>query len=426
MLSIDKDSLTTDLIELVGLENVIIDEIALKEYGLDRYQTEHTPLLVIKPSDPLQFKRINFIMRRYKINSINPRGYGFGINSGAYSEGLTIDLTLLNKKLEVNPQDSIVTAQAGFNYSELQNKLMEYGFRLPIEPILKGTLGGFIASGGIGYGSFRYGSILNILRSTTLLLSNGQIIQTGMQYVPPYSSGYNLNGLICGSEGYFGIITEAILEIVPVPQESLNLLFSLGLSVEISQVLTKLTQFSTVFNICVYKSILNSNTENTLISLRLEGFSETLNADKTSIEKIEDITFLDTDTANKVWENRILDSSQIPDSSAIIETIIPLTFLSQFFTFWEPFDSPPVFGILMNAGTILVYVFLLKELSESRKNEILAEFVNKAQEFQAYPPTIGNSLKAFVENCYPNLDIVKELKPVFDKDAILKSQELAF
>jgi len=426
LLSIDKDSFITDLIDLLGPENVVFDEIALQKYTIDRYQRIYTPFMVIKLTDPIQLKRLNFILRRYKIGSINPRGFGYSINLGAYSEDLIIDLTLVNNKMDINIQSSIVTAQAGMDFNELQNKLMEQGFQIPIEPILKGTLGGFIASGGIGYGSFRYGSILNILRNTAVFLSNGQIIQTGMQSVPPFSSGYNLNGLICGSEGYFGIIIEAILEIFPVPEDSLNLLVSPRQGVEISELTTTLSHFSSISNICIYKSILDNNTADVQILLRLEGFSKTINADKVRIGEMEEINLLDNDRANILWENRILDFPQIPDSSAIVEAIIPITYLTQFFTFWETFDSPAFFGILTNVGTILLYVFLPNDLSESRRTEILAEFIEKAKEFQAYPPTIGNSLREFVEKCYPNLDILKELKPVFDKEAILKSQELSF
>ncbi len=429
-MSTDKNSLVTDLIELVGQENVITDEVALKQYGLDRDNREHTPFLVVRPSDPLHFKRLNFILRRYKIDSITPRGSGRGVNLGAYSEDFIIDLTLLNKKLEIDTQNYIVVAQAGIEYGHIQNKLKEKGFRLPIDPILNGTLGGFIASGGIGYGSLRYGSILNNLRSTTLFLSNGQIIQTGMPNVPPYSCGYNLNSLIVGSEGHFGIITEAVLEIVPVAQNSQNLLLELKSDTEIPQILTKITQLPTISHISFYKSIQIPNEERFHIILRLEGFAKATDADRSSLEKTQEITFqeitlLDPHLANTVWDNRLIDPSQIPESSAIVETIIPVKFLTSVLKFWERFESPPIFGILMNTGSILFHVFLPKGLSEARKNENLTEFIKKATEFQAYPPSIGNSFKKFIE-CYPNFMVLKELKPIFDKGPLLKARKALF
>jgi hypothetical protein len=420
-LSNAKTALVTDLIDLVGQENVITDEAALKQYGSDRDSRKHTPLLVVRPSDPLHFKRLNFILRRYKINSITPRGTGHSVNLGAYSEDLIIDLSLLNKKLEIDTQNSIVIAQAGIEYSQLQNKLKERGFCLPIDPILDGTLGGFIASGGFGYGSFRSGSILNSLRNTSLFLSNGQIIQTGMPNVPPYACGYNLNSLIVGSEGHFGIILDAVLEIVPIAQNSQNLVLELGSAAEISQILVKLTQLPATSHISLYRSIQTPKEDRIQILLRLEGL--TIDADRSSLEQIQEITVLDNKLADTLWDNRLLDPAQIPESSAIVEAVIPVKFLPQILKFWERFESLPIFGLLMNPGTILLYSFLPKDLSELRKNESLTEFVHKAKEFQAFPPTIENSLKEFVENYYPNLAILRDLKPIFDKGPLLKARK---
>ncbi|MDD1777673.1 MAG: FAD-binding oxidoreductase [Candidatus Helarchaeota archaeon] len=421
-MSIDKTALINDLIDLVGQENVIADEAALRQYGLDRGSREHPPFLVVKPSDPLHFKRLNFILRRYKIDSITPRGTGRGVNLGAYSEDLIIDLSLLNKKLEIDAQNSIVIAQAGIEYSQLQKRLKDKGFRLPIDPLLDGTLGGFIASGGFGYGSFRSGSILNSLRNTTLFLSNGQLIQTGMPNVPPYACGYNLNSVVVGSEGYFGIITEAVLEIAPIAQKSQNLVLELKSDIKISQILIKLTQFPAISHISLYKSIQTPKEDRFQILLRLEGL--TLDADRSSLEQIPETTVLDPHLADTLWDNHPIAPAQIPESSAIVEAVVPIKFLPPILKFWERFASTPVFGLLMNPGSLLLYSFLPKDLSESRKNEILTEFVHKAKEFQAFPPTIENSLKEFVVTYYPNLAILRELKPIFDKGSLLKARKL--
>lgn len=419
-MSIDRTSLINDLIDLVGQENVIADGAALKQYGLDRDSREHTPFLVVKPADPLHFKRLNFILRRYKINSIAPRGSGRGVNLGAYSEDLIIDLSLLNKKLEIDTQNSVVIAQAGIEYSQLQKKLREKGFRLPIDPLLDGTLGGFIASGGFGYGSFRSGSILNSLRNTTIFLSNGQLIQTGMSNVPPYACGYNLNSVIVGSEGHFGIITEAVMEIVPIAQKNQNMVLELKSGSEIHQILVKLTQLPTISHISLYKSIQTPTEDRVWILLRLEGL--TIDADRSSLEQIPETTVLDPHLADTLWDNRPVTPTQIPESCAIVEAVVPVKFLPPILKFWE-LESAPVFGLLMNPGSVLLYTFLPRDLSESRKNESLTEFMHKVKEFQAFPPTIENSLKEFVVSSYPNLVTLRELKPIFDKGPLLKARK---
>ena len=423
---LDEKQLSDDLIDLVGMENVILDDKKLHEYGLDLFGNEHTPLMVVKPSAPVHFKRLNFILRRYKVDSITPRGKGLDVNLGAFSEDLVIDLTLLNKKIKINEQKSLVTAQAGMTYKNLQNFLEEKGFRLPMEPILNGTLGGFIASGGYGYGSYRYGTIINSLRSTNLLLSNGQTIQTGTLTVPAYCSGYNLNSLVCGSEGYFGIITEATFEIIPTPENSLNILLSIKNDGKLFQRLIELTKLSTIYNISLYKAILNNHSDSIELLIRLEGSQKVMEKENSLVENIEGVNLSHTSEANKLWESRIIDQSQIPAASLILEALIPINQISNYFRFLDGIDSPHSFGIFINAGTILLYAFLSKNLSDSRKSEIVIEFLKKTDEIQARPPTLGNNIKKFVEKSYSNLKLLKQIKPIFDETNRLKSRKLKF
>ncbi len=424
-MSFDKNLLSNDLIDLVGTENVIYDDRELRNYGLDQFGNEHIPLMVVKPSSLLHFKRLNFILRQYKIDSITPRGKGLGINLGAYSEDLIIDLTLLNKKLKIDTQKLIITAQAGFNYKEIQKKLQDQGFRLPIEPIFNGTLGGFIASGGYGYGSYRYGTVINIIRNATVILSNGRIIQTGISSVPAYSSGYNLNGLICGSEGFLGIILDSTLEIIPTAPYSLNILLSLS-NTDIMEKLKKLTKFPTLYNLSLYRAILNDNSDSIKVLIRLEGFQQSVEQDHSLIKNITGMNFIDSTEADNLWKNRIKKPSQIPATSSILETILPIKELLQFSNFLEEYDSPRYLGILLNASSLLLHIFLSRNLSNSRKNDLLTEFSQKTGKFQARAPTIGNNNKKFVINSHPNLKLLKQIKSIFDEPNRMKSRKLDF
>ncbi|NVM53106.1 MAG: FAD-binding oxidoreductase [Candidatus Helarchaeota archaeon] len=423
---IDRQALSNDLTNLVGAENVIIDDYELINYGLDRFDREHTPLMVVMPSSLSHLKRLNFILRRYKIDSITPRGFGLGINLGAFSNDLIIDLTLLNKKLNLDTKKLILTAQAGISYMDIQRELIKEGFHLPIEPILDGSLGGFIASGGYGYGSYRYGSVMSFLRSTTLFLSNGEMIQSGIPQVPPTSSGYNLNSLVCGSEGYFGIVIEAVLEIIPLASYSFNFLLSIRNSTDLPQLITNFNNLKTLRNVSLYKGIINDNSSNLSFLLRLEGSNTAVEQDYSSLQGIQELNLGNPKDANKLWENRIIDPAQIPASNMVIETIIPTNQLSRFFKFWEASDSPSYFGILLNANNILLYMFLTESMDNLRKTGTLTEFLKKSSDFYAYPPTIGNNIKKFVKKDYRNLHIIKQLKPIFDITNRLKSKELRF
>ncbi len=423
-MTIDKESLVKDLIDLVSEENIIFNDDQLKHYGLDPFNQTHKPFLVIKPSKISHFKRLNFILRRYKIESITPRGCGFGINLGAYSEDLIIDLTLLNQKIELDTQTLTVKVEAGVRYTKLQKILNENGYRLPIEPILDGTIGGFIATGGYGYGSYQFGSLMNLLRSTSIVLSNGQIIQSGNINTPPYSCGYNLNGLICGSEGYFGIITDAVLEITPIALESHNLLLKIPADVDLMPILSKLAIISTIHHISLYKGLIDTTQDSTNLLIRLEGPPEILEQDKSFIEAMPDITFSKYEMANKLWDNRILEPSHTPKASIIIEAIVPISTLSQFLKFWKIYNSPTFFGTLINPSSALLYTFFPPEIPNVET--VMETFVEKSHKFQMHPPTIGHLIKKFVEQFHPNLEYLKRLKPIFDKIHRLKVRKLQF
>lgn len=425
-MSLNKESLTKDLSDLVGTDNVIFNDAELKNYGLDRFGNKQIPLLVVKPSAPLHFKRLNFILKRYKIDSVTPRGRGLGINLGAFSEDIIIDLTLLKKKFELESQKFTFTAEAGITFEDLQKKLEIKGFRLPIEPLLDGTLGGFIASGGYGYGSYKHGNLVDFIRSITVFLLNGKVIQTGTDNAPAYSSGYNLNSLICGSEGYFGIILDSTLEVISTARYGLNILLTIKNDTKLAQTLTEFTKLSTIFNVSLYKSILNTELNSIKILIRLEGPQKAVEQEYSFIKQIQNVTVSDSEEADRLWENRLLDPSQIPAASSILETLIPIKQLPQFFSFFDRRDSPSSFGILINANTALLYTFINEQLSISQKNEILTELLQKSEEFQSQPPTIGNNFKKFVEKSYPNLQLLKRFKAIFDEFSRMKSRKLDF
>jgi len=424
-MSIEKKTLSEDLIDLVGADNVIIHDEELEKYGLDMFGEKHTPLLVVKPSSPAQFKRLNFILRRNKIASITPRGKGYDINLGAYSDDLIIDLTLLNKKMEIDTEKFVVTVQTGMNIADLQDQLEKKGFHLPIEPILNGTLGGFIASGGIGYGTFQYGSIMNYLRSATLILSNGQRIQTGTPGAPLFSRGYNLNSIVCGSEGFFGIIEEAVIEILPKTPHSLNLLLKTDINSLLS-VIPKLANLSTIYNLSLFKTLNMHNPSGLDLFIRLEGAQTVVEEDFTKIKVLSEEKGSNLNEANNLWDNRPKNPSQIPPASTIIELIVPTKHIPEFIKFCEAFENPSYFGIFLDATSVLLYIFLGKEITPDRKSDILTELKTSANQFELYPPTIENNIKGFVKESYPNLALLKKLKPIFDKANRLKSRKFDF
>jgi glycolate oxidase len=113
-----------------------------------------------------------------------------------------------------------VTAGAGAIWRDVQDMAQRRGFMLPAYPTSApgSTVGGWINTGGVGVGSYKYGGIDRQVRALRVVLPAGELVRLGFDRVIPNSSGYDLKSLIIGSEGTLGVVTDATLELVPAPE----------------------------------------------------------------------------------------------------------------------------------------------------------------------------------------------------------------
>lgn len=424
-MNINRESLCEDLIGLFSDENVIHNDQNLLAYGTNHLGVLVKPLVVVKPTNISQFKRLNFILKRHHIGSITPRGGGLGINFGAFSEDLIIDLSLLNKKLHIDSQKRIITTEGGKSFKALQTDLQKEGFRLPVEALLNGTIGGFIATGGFGFGSYKYGSILNFLRQSTLVLPDGKILKTGTPNTPDYCHGYNLHSVFCGSEGYLGIISEVIIEVIPEAPYSQNILLSFGDNDALYDVNTVLNKLSSIYNISLFKGLHLFDATQWNFLIRLEGIKEQVDEDKALLQALSDVKLSCGEDIDKIWEGRVMERADILPSSLIIETIVPLKQLISFVQFCEQFDEPKFFGIFINTGELLLYTQFSKNRMDPRNGEIFSAFLDKGDDLHLRPPSMCHIIPEFVEKANPNWQLFRELKGVFDKLNRMKSRTLA-
>src|SRR5215204_7681793 len=150
-----------------------------------------------------------------------PWGGGSGTQGGCLPVhgGIVIDLTALDKIIEIDEVSMTVTAQAGVNGKRLEAELNERGLMLPHYPasVEWATVGGYIAARGSGVLSTRYGKIEDLLLNLRVATPATGLIET--VEVPRHAVGPELTQLFVGSEGAFGVITRATLQLVPVPAE---------------------------------------------------------------------------------------------------------------------------------------------------------------------------------------------------------------
>jgi len=134
--------------------------------------------------------------------------------------GLVMDMTRMNKILEIRPHDLQADVEPGVLRKELNRQAGKLGLFFPPDPGADATIGGMIANNASGVQTIKYGATKDYVMKLTVVLPQGNIIQTGCK-AHKSSSGYDLSRLFVGSEGTLGVVTEATLRLAGIPTHHL-------------------------------------------------------------------------------------------------------------------------------------------------------------------------------------------------------------
>jgi len=134
--------------------------------------------------------------------------------------GLVMDMTQMDRILDIRPMDLQVDVQPGVLRKELNRQLGQHGLFFPPDPGADATIGGMIANNASGVQTVRYGATRDCVMRLSVVLPSGEVIHTGTR-APKSSSGYDLTRLFVGSEGTLGVVTEATLKLAGLPSHHL-------------------------------------------------------------------------------------------------------------------------------------------------------------------------------------------------------------
>ncbi len=170
------------------------------------------------------------------------RGSGTGLVGAAVAlhGGIMIETLGMNKILELDEENLTVTVQPGVLLMELAEFAQNNDFLYPPDPGEKSaTIGGNISTNAGGMRAVKYGVTRDYVRGLTVVLPDGKIVKLGGKIVKN-STGYSLMNLMIGSEGTLGIITEAILKLVPLPKITVSMLVPFNKMTEAIETVPKL------------------------------------------------------------------------------------------------------------------------------------------------------------------------------------------
>ncbi len=206
---------------------VFSDDETRQAYGHD--ETEdlvHPPEVVLKPQNTAEVSAIMRYCHDHFI-PVTPIGGRTGLSGGALSVfgGVGLSMERMNRIVQIDEFNLQVTVEPGVITQVLQETVAAQGLYYPPDPSSRGTcfIGGNLAENAGGPHAVKYGVTKDFVLNLEVVLANGDVMNTGANTLKN-STGYNLTQLMVGSEGTLGIITKAVLKLVPLPKFNLLML----------------------------------------------------------------------------------------------------------------------------------------------------------------------------------------------------------
>ncbi len=439
--------------EFVFLKNEIAEDLAHDELGtVFSYPEVHVVV-----SDKFQIMEL----MKYANENLIPvtvRGSGTGLVGACVPifGGILLDTTKMNKIIELDKVNMTLRVEPGVLLMEISEYVEEDNYFYAPDPGEKSaTIGGNIATNAGGMRAVKYGVTRDWIRGLEVVTPDGELIVTGGKIVKD-CSGYSIKDLIIGSEGTLGIIVEATLKLVPLPQKSVSLLIPFKNREDAINAVPKVIMEHSIPTAVEYlekqslhfseeflgKKIPNADYSDYLLVSYDGNNNHQIDSDVEALSNLcinslgaIDVYLVDTDERlDSVWSARGAFLEAIKASTTEIDecdVVLPRSHISEFLQFTEDVSKElsiriPYFG---HAGDGNLHIYFCKdELSDKEwKSKIKKGFqkmYEKAFSFGGLVSGehgIGFAKKEYLEQQVgpKQIAIMKGIKQVFDPNNIL-------
>ncbi|KAB8356672.1 hypothetical protein FH972_024249 [Carpinus fangiana] len=221
----EMESAIASLRSSLGEDAISTDDDDLHRHGFSAWSSLNIDVLPIAVAYPRSTADVVAIAKACSAHRIPMVPYSGGTsleaNFSAPFGGFSIDFTYMDQVLAVHAADMDVVVQPGVPWMTLNAHpaLQEAGLFFPVDPGPTAQIGGMVGTGCSGTNAVRYGTMRDWVLSLTVVLADGRVVRTRAR--PRKSAaGYHLAGLLVGSEGTLGLVTEATLKLAVVPAET--------------------------------------------------------------------------------------------------------------------------------------------------------------------------------------------------------------
>jgi len=211
--------------QLDALSALVSGRVSVNESVLDSHGRDESAFPPVRPSAVVMAhstEEVSKVLAYCNAEKIPVVAFGVGSSLEGHVlplfGGISLDISEMDKILQISPDDLTVRVQAGVKRMALNKKLSSDGLFFSVDPGADATIGGMTSTGAAGTTTVRYGSMRENVLKLTAVLADGTVMEVGRE-TRKLSAGYDLTRLIVGSEGTLAVVTEITLRVFGIPEK---------------------------------------------------------------------------------------------------------------------------------------------------------------------------------------------------------------